>query len=344
MLAILSASVLLSELVMAGCSPSPVRTRAPEPADEGKLSTYRLEINLLGEKNELFVDSQGTVKSKVQVSSADGRISVSLDKGITALDKDGKPLQLIRAVVDPSPPPPPEDAYIVGSAYNLEPQGAKFHPWLKLTLSYEPDKLPEGVRDSDLYVAFYNGTEWCKPRYKKVDTEAHSVTIQVYHFTTFVILGPREPAPPSYPTPIQGTRVGNLAPDFQLQNLDGQSISLSSLQGKPVLLNFWATRCPPCVSEMPYLQEIYNEWSETELVLLAIDIGESSTKVKEFMQSHNLSLPVLLDTNQSVALEYNIRYIPTTFSIDKKGIIQAVKVGAFSSKAEIAGVLTKIIP
>jgi thiol-disulfide isomerase/thioredoxin len=161
--------------------------------------------------------------------------------------------------------------------------------------------------------------------------------------TVEVLLGQKELAPPS-DHPTEGTGVGNLAPGFQLQSLDGQSVSLSGLQGKPVLLNFWATRCPPCVSEMPYLQEIYNEWSETELILLAINIGESSAKVKEFMQGHSLSLPVLLDTNQDIAQEYNIRYIPTTFLIGKKGIIQATKVGAFSSKREIEGILAKISP
>ncbi len=93
---------------------------------------------------------------------------------------------------------------------------------------------------------------------------------------------------------------------------------------------------------MPYLQEVYDEWSGKELVLLAINLGESSAKVEEFMQSHNLSFPVLLDTNQNVALEYNIRYIPTTFFIDKDGIIQVKKVGPFSSKAEIEGSLSKI--
>ena len=138
--------------------------------------------------------------------------------------------------------------------------------------------------------------------------------------------------------------IGKPAPNFQLQNLDGQSISLSGLQGKPVLLNFWATQCPPCRSEMPYLQEIYNEWSDKELTLVAINIGESSAKVERFMQSQNLSLPVLLDTKQDVAQKYGIQYIPTTFFIDKDGIIQEKIIGAFSSKAQIEMSLSKIIP
>ena len=142
----------------------------------------------------------------------------------------------------------------------------------------------------------------------------------------------------------QGPQVGKLAPDFQLPSLNGQSVSLSDFRGKPVLLNFWATWCGPCRFEMPFIQGIYEEWSDKGLVVLAINTGESSSKVRGFLQSHSLSFPVLLDTNQDVALKYNIRAIPTTFFIDKDGIIQGIKISAFSSKAEIEKNLGKIIP
>ena len=138
-------------------------------------------------------------------------------------------------------------------------------------------------------------------------------------------------------------RVGEPAPNFQLQNLDGQPVALSDLRGKPVLLNFWATGCPPCRSEMPYIQETYDEWSNKGLVVLAINIGESSSAVKEFVQSYGLSFLVLLDTKQDVAQQYNIRGIPTTFFIDKDGIIQVKIIGAFPSKAAIEKNLSKII-
>jgi len=138
--------------------------------------------------------------------------------------------------------------------------------------------------------------------------------------------------------------VGKAAPNFQLQNLDGQSISLNDLKGKPVLVNFWATWCRPCVSEMPYIQEIYEEWSGKGLMVLAINRGESSSKVEEFLQSNNLSLPVLLDTNKAVAQRYNIRGIPTTFFIDKEGIIQEIIIGAFPNKEAIETRLNKIMP
>ena len=146
------------------------------------------------------------------------------------------------------------------------------------------------------------------------------------------------------PSSAQGVEVGNLAPDFQLQNLDGQTVSLGNLQGKPVLINFWATWCPPCRDEMPYIQEIYEEWSDKGLEVLAINKGESSSTVEEFIQSHTLSFTVLLDTTQDVAQRYNIQYIPTTFFIDKDGIIQDKVIGPFQNKTQIENRLCKIMP
>ena len=129
----------------------------------------------------------------------------------------------------------------------------------------------------------------------------------------------------------------NLAPDFQLPDLDGQLVTLSDLRGSPVLLNFWATWCGPCRSEMPFIQDISEdeEFSSNGLLILAINIGEDSSTAKRFMVDNGLTFNVLLDTDQKIASEYNIRAIPTTFFIDKDGIIRDVKVGAFSSKASL---------
>ena len=138
--------------------------------------------------------------------------------------------------------------------------------------------------------------------------------------------------------------VGEAAPNFELQNLDGQSISLSSLKGSPVLINFWATWCGPCVSEMPYIQEIHEEWSDKGLIVLAINLGDNASQAEQFLQDHNLSLPVLLDTNKVVAPKYGIRAIPTTFFIDKNGIVRVKIIGAFPSKAAIESRLGEIMP
>ncbi|MFC1908508.1 TlpA family protein disulfide reductase [Chloroflexota bacterium] len=147
-------------------------------------------------------------------------------------------------------------------------------------------------------------------------------------------------------SPTQGAQVGNPAPDFQLQNLDGQIISLSEFQGKPVLLNFWATWCGPCREEMPYFQEIFEDeaWANRELVILAIDLGESLSEVAGFADNLGLAFPILLDVNQEIGLIYNIRVIPSTFIIDKDGIIIDMKIGAFSSKEEISRRLNNLLP
>ena len=142
----------------------------------------------------------------------------------------------------------------------------------------------------------------------------------------------------------EGTEVGKLAPDFQLPGLDGQMVSLSDFRGKVVLLNFWATWCGPCRAEMPFLQQVHEERSGEGLVILAVNIGESQSEVEEFMESLNLSFLTVLDTSQKVARQYNIRGIPTTFFIDKDGVIQDFKIGSFSSKSEITTRLDKVIP
>jgi thiol-disulfide isomerase/thioredoxin len=137
---------------------------------------------------------------------------------------------------------------------------------------------------------------------------------------------------------------GDLAPDFKLQDLDGETVSLSDMRGRPVLLNFWATWCPPCRAEMPYLQQVFEEWQGKELAVLTIDIGESRSTVQNYLQSYRLSLPVLLDIKKTVAYKYGFRYVPTTFFIDRDGIIQRMRVGPFPSKEAIDDYIDTIIP
>jgi peroxiredoxin len=140
----------------------------------------------------------------------------------------------------------------------------------------------------------------------------------------------------------QKTLVGKPAPDFQFGGASEQPVSLSDLKGSPVLLNFWATWCGPCVHEMPYLQQVWDEWQARGLVLLAINIGESSSEVQSFMQSQGFSFPVLLDSDGAIAYQYGVGPIPTTFFIDGKGIIQQVQVGAFPNAAAIENSLSQL--
>jgi len=144
------------------------------------------------------------------------------------------------------------------------------------------------------------------------------------------------------PAEAPAPEVGKPAPDFKLDTLDGQTVALSQLKGTPVLVNFWATWCGPCIHEMPFLQQVYQDWHEEELVLLGVNIGESSSQVSQFMQSQGFSFTVLLDSSGDTAQTYNIQGIPTTFFIDKESVIQKIKVGSFRSQAEIENILSQL--
>ena len=148
---------------------------------------------------------------------------------------------------------------------------------------------------------------------------------------------------PTPPAPMEGADVGKLASDFQLPGLDGQMVSLSDFQGKAVLLNFWATWDGPSRVEMPFLQQVHEEKSG-EVVLLAVNFRGSQSEVEGFMENLDLSFLTVLDTDERMAQQYNIRIIPTTFFIDREGVIQDIKIGAFASESEIIAQLDKAIP
>ena len=303
---------------------------------------------MLGDKTEFLVDGRGALQSRVELTSDDGLITLTMDKGTAVTDEDEKPLQAIRVAVDDSPPPPPQDAFVAGPVYELAPRSAAFDPQLRLTLSYDAADLPAGLREDELYVACHDGSEWRRLLYKRVDTGLHSISTHLSDFSlaTIAVLGPKAPGPSLSPavTKTKGAQVGNLAPDFELDDLDGNPVRLSDLRGIPVMLNFWATWCGPCRSEMADIQRVYEEWAAEDLVLLTVNMGGTSSQVAEFFEAQQLSLPVLLDSKQDVSGTYNIRYVPTTFFIDEDGVIQAVKVGAFPDQDSIETELEKIVP
>jgi len=140
----------------------------------------------------------------------------------------------------------------------------------------------------------------------------------------------------------QPPQTGQPAPDFYFETPEGQSTSLSQLKGTPVLVNFWATWCGPCRYEMPFLQQIHQERPGDELALLAVNVGENSSQVSQFMESAGFSFTVLLDKQAVVAQRYNVMGIPTTVFIDKEGVIQEIQVGTFQSQAEIETILDRL--
>jgi len=123
--------------------------------------------------------------------------------------------------------------------------------------------------------------------------------------------------------------IGKPAPDFTLQTVDGRSITLSSLRGKVVLVNFWATWCPPCREEMPSMEEMYRNYAPGGLELLAINVEENGPQVlPDFLKAHPHTFPVLMDTAAKVQNSYGVFQFPETYIVDRNGIIVDKVIGA----------------
>jgi peroxiredoxin len=132
----------------------------------------------------------------------------------------------------------------------------------------------------------------------------------------------------SVETTGSGIAIGVKAPDFELKTLDGKSLKLSDLQGKKVILNFWATWCPPCKAEMPEMQKYHEEIGD-DVIILAVNI-DPQLKVQEFIDDMGITFTIPLDTEDKVNTTYQVISIPTTFFIDTKGIIRQKHIGAMT--------------
>ncbi|MBA4538575.1 TlpA family protein disulfide reductase [Bacillus aquiflavi] len=128
--------------------------------------------------------------------------------------------------------------------------------------------------------------------------------------------------------PKTGIQIGDKAPDFELKTLTGETVKLSDYKGKKVILNFWATWCPPCRAEMPDMQKFYEKMG-TDEVILAVNL-DPGADVQGFMTEMGATFPVLLDEEESVMKTYKILSIPTTFFIDSEGVIRQKYTGAMS--------------
>jgi cytochrome c biogenesis protein CcmG/thiol:disulfide interchange protein DsbE len=127
---------------------------------------------------------------------------------------------------------------------------------------------------------------------------------------------------------------GFRAPDLTLLNLEGQEVSLSDFRGQLVLVNFWATWCPPCRQELPAIQAQYE--STDDLVVLGVNFQEKADEVRPFVTEAGLTFPVLLDETGRAALIYRVRGLPTSFMVDADGLIAAVHVGPMTAR-QLAG-------
>ncbi len=136
---------------------------------------------------------------------------------------------------------------------------------------------------------------------------------------------------------IPSPREGFAAPDFTLELLDGGTVTLSELRGKVVLINLWASWCPPCRAEMPAIEAVYQANKDQGLEVLAVNTTyqDSLPDAVAFIQQYGLTFPVPLDRTGEVARQYQLRALPSTFFVDRKGVIRKVIVGGPMSEATI---------
>lgn len=139
-----------------------------------------------------------------------------------------------------------------------------------------------------------------------------------------------------------GLKNGDTPPDFTLTSLDGKNVTLSEFRGKKVVLNFWATWCPPCKAEMPHMQKYYEQNAKKDNVeIIAVNLTKAERDVTEdakidsvmtFKESFNLTFPILLDQKNSAGLAYQVITIPTTYFIDSNGYIQRAITGPMNTE------------
>lgn len=125
--------------------------------------------------------------------------------------------------------------------------------------------------------------------------------------------------------------VGGAIADFQLETLAGETVNTKELAGRPIVVNFWGTFCPPCVEETPALQRVYEKYQSQGVVLLGVNLGEKPVvRVSQFAERFGVTYPILLDPELDVRDRYGVRHYPTTFFIDATGVVREVKVGGMS--------------
>jgi cytochrome c biogenesis protein CcmG, thiol:disulfide interchange protein DsbE len=125
------------------------------------------------------------------------------------------------------------------------------------------------------------------------------------------------------PAPIEGA----LALDVALETLDGDAVSLSDYGGQVVLVNFWASWCGPCRVEIPELKGLYEDLSEEGFEILAVNVGEGADEIGAFTESIEMPFAILLDSDGAAARRYGIRGLPTSFLVDREGVVRLVHVG-----------------
>jgi peroxiredoxin len=134
----------------------------------------------------------------------------------------------------------------------------------------------------------------------------------------------------SYDYSVIPSAVNFPAPELSLNNLDGERVSISDFQQQVLLINNWATWCPPCRDEMPTLVKYFNEHHEQGFMLIGIDAGDPIDEVEQFVEEYNITFPILLDPNNKSLIVFNNENLPSSYVIDRKGNVVLAWTGPIS--------------
>jgi len=132
------------------------------------------------------------------------------------------------------------------------------------------------------------------------------------------------------------------ASGFSLTDLQGKAHTLEQYRGKIVLVNFWATWCKPCTSEMPAMQTVYDQLRDKDFVVLAVNELEDEAKVREHIQQYKHTFPVLLDRENRVANQYGVFGLPVSVFIDQQGVVQEYIKGGLLTEQKIQEIVSRI--
>jgi cytochrome c biogenesis protein CcmG, thiol:disulfide interchange protein DsbE len=134
---------------------------------------------------------------------------------------------------------------------------------------------------------------------------------------------------------IPAPKQGFLAPDFALKTITGETIRFSELDDKVVLINFWASWCFPCRAEMPAMQQVYLDYQHLGLEILAVNATnqDSLSSILNFVEEYGLTFPILLDNDGEISRKYQVRSLPSSFFVDKNGIVDDVIIGGPMAEA-----------
>ena len=247
-------------------------------------AVFELSVDVLGKVYAISLDDRGRLISSASLASPDGTVILSMDKGITLLDGDKKPLLQMRLIAADSLPLPPENTQILGPLYELSPKGSTSSPLLRLTLSYNPEDMSKGVTESNVYIAPYDeGAGWGKWSYKNVDADKNRVTTQVSSFGRFAVLAPLAPVP------------AQAAPAVPASSSKTVSLKEALSNGKPTLAEFGASTCIPCKEMKPILENLAVEY-EGKLNVVIVEVYEQM-ELTRYYKIMTIPTQIVFDSN-----------------------------------------------